>query len=545
MVVESDKADIDVECFDEGYLGAILTPENNTAKVGDCVALIVQSKEDVETLQKYLLTSTSSAEGKAPAPPVPASGSVATPVTLTGRHSDAFSLPQEVPETPREYRIPSFVPESLDQEVSGQVPKGVTSSDLENEFLSKAMSTPEGRAFIEELQETEKGKVQLRHTLERVRCRQPPSNNLLNAHIEGFPQSVWRISLYARQLAAKLRVDLKSVAGSGPRGRILAEDVERAAAEQKNHRAYSEPAMHQITPIATLFKSATPTARRLVKQHGVDFNQVKGTGPFDRVTADDVRQHLGLPPEGGASAAPASRSVTPVAAPMSSIPTAGLVPLSGIQKAIAKNMEATINVPVFRVSYNICTDSFDKLYTELRSRDVTLSAMIAKAVSLALEKHPLLNAAFDAKSGSVRNPGGINIAMAVATEGGLMTPVLAKANEKDIYTLSRTWKSLIDKAKKKALSRDEYSTGTFVISNLGMFGVSHFEAILPEKVGSILAIGASKPVVRVEDNGLIAVHKYMTATITCDHRHIYGAHAAEFLRELADIMENRLTELLT
>jgi pyruvate dehydrogenase E2 component (dihydrolipoamide acetyltransferase) len=147
-------------------------------------------------------------------------------------------------------------------------------------------------------------------------------------------------------------------------------------------------------------------------------------------------------------------------------------------------------------------------------------------------------------SGSIVHRPQVNIAMAVSTpDGGLMTPVLKDAAEVDLYSLSRTWKDLVKRTMSKSLKADEYNSGTFFISNLGMFGVSAFDAILPPGAPSILAVAASKPVVALQSNGLVGVHKEMTVNITCDHRHIYGAQAAEFLRDLADLIENDVQSL--
>lgn len=158
--------------------------------------------------------------------------------------------------------------------------------------------------------------------------------------------------------------------------------------------------------------------------------------------------------------------------------------------------------------------------------------MLAKAVAMSLEKHPIINAIYK-EGGKIQYQKNINIAMAVAIDNGLITPVIQKCNELDLFSIGRTWKDLIDKAKNKKLSTAEYSSGTFTISNLGMYGVKQFDAILPPNMGSILAVSASIPQVVPNPNGFFSVKKFMTVTITCDHRHIYGAHAAEFLKDFA------------
>ncbi|CAN0303857.1 unnamed protein product [Ectocarpus sp. 12 AP-2014] len=216
--------------------------------------------------------------------------------------------------------------------------------------------------------------------------------------------------------------------------------------------------------------------------------------------------------------------------------------MDGMQKAVAKNMEATMDVPVFRVSRKIRTDAFDDMYRQLKPKGVTVSAMLAKACALVLEDYPIVNARYE--PGQTVYQKDINVAMAVAIDGGLITPTLKNANMMSLLGLSNKWRDLVGKAKAKQLKPDEYTGGTFTITNLGMFGVSDFAAILPSKMGAILAIGGSLPTVVQKPDGSFTTVKEMTVTITCDHRHIYGADAALFLGGLADLMENNPLQLL-
>ena len=135
-------------------------------------------------------------------------------------------------------------------------------------------------------------------------------------------------------------------------------------------------------------------------------------------------------------------------------------------------------------------------------------------------------------------PAAINVAIAVAMEdGGLITPVLAAADRTDLYSLSRNWADLVARSRSKQLKPEEYSTGTFTLSNLGMFGVDRFDAILPPGTGAILAVAASRPTVVAGKDGSIAVRRQMQVNLTADHRVIYGTHAAAFLKDLAQLIE--------
>jgi pyruvate dehydrogenase E2 component (dihydrolipoamide acetyltransferase) len=291
---------------------------------------------------------------------------------------------------------------------------------------------------------------------------------------------------------------------------------------------------------------ASPRARKLAKELKIDLNTLKGSGPHGRIVAADVEVASGrtpapaVVPASVTPSAPAAPPV-PVAKPLA-VPTpppavvGKQVPLTTLQNAVVRNMLTSLEVPTYHVGYTITTDALDALYKQIKSKGVTMTVLLAKAVANTLQKHPLLNASYTNQS--IHYPGSINVAVAVAMEdGGLITPVLRSADQMDVYSLSRLWKDLVDRARLKQLQPEEYSTGTFTISNLGMFGVDRFDAILPPATGAILAIGASRPSFVPNDGGLFGVKRQMQVNITCDHRVIYGAHAAAFLKDLAQLIE--------
>ena len=299
---------------------------------------------------------------------------------------------------------------------------------------------------------------------------------------------------------------------------------------------------------------ASPRARKLASQMGVDLAAVRGSGPHGRIQAEDVEQASGQPvsvprvSEGTAPAASAvSADVTAVPPPAAS-PAApagnsfgrpgDTVAFNTLQGAVNRNMEASLGVPCFRVGYTITTDKLDAFYKLVKSKGVTMTALLAKAVAVTLARHPQVNAATTA-AGMVY-PADVNVAVAVAMEdGGLITPVLRCADRTDLYEMSRQWKDLVKRSRSKQLQPEEYSTGTFTLSNLGMFGVDRFDAILPPGTGAILAVAASRPTVVAGKDGSIAVKRQMQVNLTADHRVIYGADGAAFLRDLAELIETR------
>jgi pyruvate dehydrogenase E2 component (dihydrolipoamide acetyltransferase) len=278
---------------------------------------------------------------------------------------------------------------------------------------------------------------------------------------------------------------------------------------------------------------ASPRAKKLAKDLGVDLATLQGTGPHGRIVAADLEK---------SSPKVVATPVTATATVVAPVNPGDVTPLTTLQKAVVQNMMVSLQVPTFHVSYTITTDALDSLYQKLKSKGVTMTALLAKAVALTLPKHPLLYATYTEQGIQYRT--GINVAIAVAMpDGGLITPVLQNADQVDIYSLSRNWKGLVERARAKQLQPEEYNSGTFTLSNLGMFGVSSFDAILPPGQGAILAIAAASPQVVATEEGTIALRRQMTVNITCDHRVIYGAHAAAFLQDLATLIETNTQSL--
>ena len=401
LVVESDKADMDVESFNEGYLAAVLMPAGSTAPVGETIGLIVESEAEI-----------AAAQAKAPAA-APTSAPPATPAASAPSAPIAPPVP-----------APAAVPSALEQP-----------------------------AF-------------------------EPSAPVQQGRIVASPR--------AKKLAAQMGVELTKVRGSGPNGRIQAEDVERAAG-----RPVTPPRVGEGTAAAIVAgaASAAPTA-----------------------SASPAGNSFGAPGE--------------------------TVAFNTLQQAVNRNMEASLAVPCFRVGYTITTDKLDAFYKQVKPKGVTMTALLAKAVAVTLARHPQVNAATTAAG--MAYPADVNVAIAVAMEdGGLITPVLRQADRTDLYALSRQWADLVKRSRSKQLQPEEYSTGTFTLSNLGMFGVDRFDAILPPGTGAILAVAASRPTVVAGNDGSISVKRQMQVNLTADHRVIYGADGAAFLKDLAELIETR------
>ena len=307
-------------------------------------------------------------------------------------------------------------------------------------------------------------------------------------------------------------------------------------------------AVAPAAPVANGRVVASPRAKKLATQMGVDLSTVRGSGPHGRIQAEDVQQAGGLPisvPRVAEGAAPAVSSSAVPAAAAPSAPAGNsfgrpgdTVAFNTLQAAVNRNMEASLAVPCFRVGYTITTDKLDAFSKLVKPKGVTMTALLAKAVAVTLARHPQVNAATTAAG--MAYPADVNVAIAVAMEdGGLITPVLRNADRTDLYEMSRQWKDLVKRSRSKQLQPEEYSTGTFTLSNLGMFGVDRFDAILPPGTGAILAVAASRPTVVAGKDGSIAVKRQMQVNLTADHRVIYGADGAAFLKDLAELIEHR------
>jgi pyruvate dehydrogenase E2 component (dihydrolipoamide acetyltransferase) len=281
----------------------------------------------------------------------------------------------------------------------------------------------------------------------------------------------------------------------------------------------------------------------------VDLAAVRGSGPHGRIQAEDVEKAGGQPvsvPRVAEGTSAATAAGDPAAAGAAAAAPASVgqafgrpgetVAFNTLQQAVNRNMVASLTVPSFRVGYTITTDRLDAFYKQVKGNGVTMTALLAKAVGVVLARHPQVNCA--TSEAGMAYPGAVNVAVAVAMDdGGLITPVLAAADRTDLYSLSRNWADLVARSRSKQLKPEEYSTGTFTLSNLGMFGVDRFDAILPPGTGAILAVAASRPTVVAGKDGSIAVRRQMQVNLTADHRVIYGTHAAAFLKDLAQLIE--------
>ncbi|EME29150.1 dihydrolipoamide acetyltransferase [Galdieria sulphuraria] len=598
MVVESDKADMEVEAFDPGYLAAILVDEGGSAPVGKTVGLVAEKLEDIEKVKQCGLDcidsgSSSRHDGTTALETVEFFDSKEDSdfeqrfSSNGSAEQNAMKLPEHVPilmptlsSTMTEGKIVQWLKKEGDYVKSGEMIMVVESdkADMEVEsfdegylahvlypnesscpvgttvayLVSNAADIPQMKQWASESKNRSTAPTH-KSTQEASPSVELSASTIPSTSLQGSSSRVIA-SPYARKIASEKNISLSGLKGSGEGGRIVAKDVLEASEKGASSN------VNQEKPTLVM---ATPQAKKLAESFGISLDSISvGSGPYGRIIPADVYKAAGKGPppppphlvdfqatksskNGDSSVAPGrvskdnrSRSTET----SSSMMPKGEVAMNSMQKAVVQNMNASLQVPVFRVTYTVNMDAVEALYKKLSEKGVSMSTILAKAAALTLRKHSVMNASYGKDSIIYRND--IHIAMAVALpDGGLITPVLKNADQEDIYTLSKSWRDLVKRALMKKLSPDEYSTGTFFISNLGMFGVTSFDAILPPGAGAILAVAASKPVVGMQPNGFIGVSKQMQMTITCDHRHIYGAQAASFLKDFSTLLEENPQEL--
>ena len=275
-------------------------------------------------------------------------------------------------------------------------------------------------------------------------------------------------------------------------------------------------------------KRSSPLARRMAKDMGVSLEDVQGSGPRGRIVAADVKnvgRASARPAEGRAEARPTS-----------------VIPLTAMRRTIAKRLaESTGPIPHFYLTsdYDVTNlVSIRQQMVDMTGTKVSLNDFIIRAIALALRHHPNVNASWG--EDAITQHGEVHVGVAVATQDGLITPVIRNADQKSVSDIATEVRALADKAKNRKLKPDEYQGSTFTISNLGAWGIEEFTAIINPPNAAILAIGAAEARPVADANRQVVVRDRMKVTMSCDHRIIDGASGAEFLKTLRQYIEQPL-----
>jgi pyruvate dehydrogenase E2 component (dihydrolipoyllysine-residue acetyltransferase) len=341
----------------------------------------------------------------------------------------------------------------------------------------------------------------------------PATARMTRPAVAGAPasQAAPQVVPAARRLAQERGIDLSQVQGSGPSGRILPEDVQRALDARSPIPPASTAASIQVTPVA----------RRMAQQHGIDLDQVRGTGPRGRIVVEDVEKAI-------------AAQVQPTRQP------AQVLPIGGIRKTIATRMVQSLQT-MAQVTLTTEVDVTDAM--KLREglarhwHDGGLSPLhiVIKATARALKEHPRMNAV--QREQEIELVREINVGLAVSLQEGLIVPTIRRADEKSLAQIAGESHDLANKAREGRASYDEVTGGTFTITNLGPYGIDAFTPIINAPQVGILGVGrvVEKPVVY---EGEISKRSMMFLSLTFDHRVIDGAPAAEFLHSVTAHLED-------
>jgi pyruvate dehydrogenase E2 component (dihydrolipoamide acetyltransferase) len=320
-----------------------------------------------------------------------------------------------------------------------------------------------------------------------------------------------------------------------PQGTGTQPDEEESPPEQVPVPTERAEAAPEAAPAAATTNGgrikASPLARRIARERGIDLAALAGTGPEGRIVAEDVER---------AAVAPAAAKAAPAAAPAVAAARGEVerIELTSLRKTIARRLTEAWTVPAFQISMSADMTKSQELRALLLERypdeRPTVTDVLTKVCAIALMRHREVNATF-AEDAIELHPAA-NVGLAVATDRGLVVPVITGADSRTVAEIAAARADLVARSREGKLTAEDLEGGTFTISNLGMYGVEQFIAVLNPPQAAILAVGAieERPVAR---DGEIVVRPMMTLTLTCDHRTIDGAVAADFLRTVKDFLE--------
>lgn len=505
--IETDKATMEFESFNEGTLLHIGIQEGETAKVDSLLAIIGEEGEDISGL----LNGSSSESSE------------------TGTEEDAV----EVAETPSE--------ENTESSASTELPEGVTVVTMPR--LSDTMEEGTVASWLKNVgDEVEEGDIlaEIETDKATMEFESFQSGTLLHVGLqEGESAKVDALLAIIGPSGTDVSGIAKNfkVGGSEPKAEPKKEEKKAEApkaVETKKEAPKSAPVVSlSNSDTGRLFVS--PLAKKMAEEKGINLSQVSGSGENGRIIKRDIENFN-----------PAAHSSAAVA---KFVPIGqedfDEVPNSNMRKAIAKNLaKSKFTAPHYYLNVEFDMENaiaFRAQYNSLPDTKISYNDMIVKACALALKQHPQVNSQWFDDRMKLNNH--VHIGVAVAVPDGLVVPVVKFANEQSLTQIGAAVKEYAGKARNKKLTLDEMEGSTFTISNLGMFGIESFTSIINQPNSAILSVGAivSKPVVK---NGAVVSGNTMKLTMACDHRTVDGATGAQFLQTLKGYIENPVTMLV-
>lgn len=514
--IETDKATMELESYQDGVLLHIGTPDGGKLQVNDLLAIFGKPGEDITELVKI--------HGGGATAPIPTAESVAAP-TVEPAEPAAASIPTNVAPATDFASMEEVV---LMPRLSDTMTEGVIASWQKN--VGDLVKKGEVLADIE----TDKATMELESYKDGILLYQgaKAGEKIL---VNDLLCIIGKDGLDVAAIVAGLK--------AGASAAVSTPVVETTPAAPAAPVAVAEPVVEQaVVNSGRIF--ASPLAKRIAAEKGIDLKFVKGSGDNGRITKIDIDHYVHATTV--APAAPVAQS----AAPVVSNAVAGQVsftdvPVSQMRKVIAKRLsESLFTAPHFYLTMQIDMDAAIAARTkinEVASVKVSFNDLVVKATAMALKKHPKINSSW--MGDFIRYNDHINIGVAVAVDEGLLVPVVRFADGKSLSQIGAEVKDFAQRAKDKKLQPSDWEGSTFTISNLGMFGIDQFTAIINPPDACILAVGgiSQEPVVK---NGQVVPGNIMKLTLSCDHRVVDGATGAAFLQTLKQLLEEPVRMLV-
>lgn len=504
--IETDKATMELESYQDGILLHIGTPKGGKLQVNDLLAIFGKAGEDISALLAQ-----HAGGNAAPAVAAPASAPEAAPAPVAATSSIDVSNMEEVVLMPRlSDTMTEGVIAGWHKKVGDTVKKGEVLADIETDKATMELeSYKDGVLLYQGAQPGEK--IQVNDLLCIIGKEGLDVNAIVSA--------------------------VKANSGAAP----------IAAPATATPAATTAPVTTALVQSETVVNEgrilASPLAKKIAGEKGIDLRYVKGTGDNGRITKNDVDTYV--PAATPATTPQAAKSATPIATAPAGQVSFEDVPVSQMRKTIARRLsESLFTAPHFYLTMSIDMDAAVAArakINEVAPVKISFNDMVLKATALALKQHPKVNSSW--LGDTIRYNHHINIGVAVAVEDGLLVPVVRFADTKSLSQIGAEVKEYAQKAKDKKLQPADWEGSTFTISNLGMYGIDQFTAIINPPDSCILAVGGISQVPVVK-NGQVVPGNIMKVTLSCDHRSVDGATGAAFLQTLKSLLEEPLRMLV-
>ncbi|MBA2503428.1 MAG: pyruvate dehydrogenase complex dihydrolipoamide acetyltransferase [Pyrinomonadaceae bacterium] len=450
--IDTDKATMEAQALASGVLRKIFVEAGSTVPLGEVIAVIAEADEDISEIVARAQSGKTGAENKK-------------------------SIEENV----------EAGQDGAQQELATVVPEGArTQATIQEQPLAGDAGEDGSSKSSDEAVQASSGGRQLPAPPPPTVNQQPPTNG------DGAPDGRVIISPLAARMAAEANINLQTLRGSGPGGRIVKRDIEAvmSAGGANQPQSQSPQAQQQQQPSPVEAPPQAPAQQ----------SQVQGAAAYREV------------------------------------------PVSEMRRTIARRLATSLGpVPHFFLTTEIDMDKATEMRRSINDLDpelkVSINDFIIKVTAAALSQHPQVNASYNDKT--IRYYDGVDIGVAVALEGGLITPIVRGTDKKSVGQIAREVRELAERARNRQLRPEEYMGATFSISNLGMFGIDEFTAIINPPEAAILAVGQAKAMAVVRD-GEIVVKQIMRVTLSCDHRIVDGATGAKFLQTFKKLLENPL-----